>query len=61
MGNKIKDFHWAKDLNYTSKEINPKRDKMKHDKTKYRIISFIEQNLLGGKSLGQFKNYKLIK
>jgi len=58
---RIADFDWADDLNYSGKEINPKRDKMKHDRLKYRIISWIEQNVLFGRSLGQFKNYILIK
>jgi len=55
-----KDFHWADQLNYTSKEQNPDRVKMKHDKLKYRIISFIEKNIIFGRSLGQFKNYILL-
>ncbi|MDA3820960.1 MAG: hypothetical protein PF590_10940 [Candidatus Delongbacteria bacterium] len=57
----IEKFDWANELNYSSKEINPQREKNKHDRIKYRIVSFIEKHLLGGKRLGQFKNYILLK
>jgi len=33
----------------------------KHDKCKYRTLTWIEQHLLGGRQLGGFKNYKLKK
>jgi hypothetical protein len=61
MQNRINAFFWADDLNYSCRDINPNRDKMKHDKLKYRIITWIEQNLIFGRSLGQFKNYILIR
>jgi hypothetical protein len=35
------------------------RPLMKHEKLKYRIINFIEQNLLCGKTLGGFNNFVL--
>jgi hypothetical protein len=35
--------------------------KHNHDKLKYRLLSFIEQNILGGKQIAGFKNYQLIK
>ncbi|MGC9331891.1 MAG: hypothetical protein ACP5DZ_08460 [Bacteroidales bacterium] len=57
----IKKFDWADELNYSSKETNPQREKNKHDRLKYRIVSFIEKHLLGGRRLGQFKNYNLLK
>lgn len=57
----MKKFDWADELNYSSIEINPQREKNKHDRLKYRIVSFIEKHLLGGKRLGQFKNYILLK
>lgn len=37
------------------------REKMKHERWKYRILSFIEQKLLNGKKIGGFKNYTLLK
>ena len=56
----IKKFDWKEELNYTSKEINPNREKFKHDKSKYRILTFLEQNIFK-RELGGFKNYILIK
>ena len=48
-------------LNYTKKEVNPDREMHKHDKLKYRFITFLEQKVLGGMELGGFKNYELLK
>lgn len=53
----IKKFNWENQLY----PLNPQIKKHKHDKLKYRLLSFIEQNLLGGKQIAGFKNYKLIK
>ncbi len=61
MDRKLAAFDWADQLNYSSKELNPDRDKRKHDKLKYRILSFIEEHLLGGRRIGSFKNYDLLK
>ncbi|MGM0625948.1 MAG: hypothetical protein ACQES0_08720 [Bacteroidota bacterium] len=57
----MKDFDWADELNYSAREKSPGRDKMKHDKLKYRLISFVEKNVIFGRSLGQFKNYVLLR
>jgi len=35
--------------------------KHKHDKLKYRMLSFIEQNFLNGNQIAGFKNYELIR
>ncbi len=59
MKDKIKDFDWADKLNYTSNQI-PKREKFKHERMKYRIISFLERNLNGGKHFFPFKNWELL-
>lgn len=56
----IAQFNWGSQLNYSKKELNKAREKMKHDKLKYRILSFVEKNLNGGKQIGGFKNYKLL-
>lgn len=53
----IKKFNWQHQL-YPQ---NPQIKKHKHDKLKYRLLSFIEQNILGGKQIAGFKNYELIK
>jgi len=57
----IADFHWKDTLNYSSRERNPFREKVKHDRLKYRILTFIEQNFLGGRHLGGFNNFILLK
>lgn len=60
MKEKMKDFHWGKELNYTNMK-RPKRPKFKHEKLKYRFISFLERSLNGGKHYFPFKNWVLIK
>jgi hypothetical protein len=57
----INDFHWGHQLRYTGrvKSYNPIQNK--HERLKYRIISWIEKNLLFGTPLGEFKNYILLK
>lgn len=58
---RIKKFHWKEELNYNRYEKDENREKFKHDRLKYRILTFIEQRILGGKELGGFKNYILLK
>jgi len=53
-------FDWKDQLQYSGSR-NPDRPIYKHERLKYRIVSFIENNILGGKRLGGFKNYKLIQ
>lgn len=57
----IKKFDWQEQLNFSKKEIHPNRKKQKHEKPKYRLLTFLEQKLLGGREIGSFKNYILIK
>jgi len=54
-------FDWRDQLRYTgpARSLNPVRSK--HDKLKYRIISWIEKHLLFGRRLGEFKNYRLLE
>lgn len=55
----ISRFNWADELQYTKgKPLN--RPLHKHEKTKYQIITWLEQNVLGGREIGGFKNYTLI-
>lgn len=56
----IEKFDWSSALR-THGSIPNTRPKFKHEKIKYRIVTFLEQNLLGGKMIGGFKNYKLLK
>lgn len=56
----ISEMDWQDKLQYSGKP-DPRRELHKHERLKYRILTWIEQNLLGGKQIGGFKNYKLIK
>lgn len=53
-------FDWEDQLRFSgpARSLNP--IKAKHDKRKYRIISWIEKHLLFGRRLGEFKNYILL-
>jgi len=57
----IAGFDWKEQLRFSgpAKSLNPIRPK--HDRIRYRVISWIEKYLLGGRRLGQFKNYVLLK
>lgn len=55
----IKNFNWNDKL-YYHKPASKNRKKFKHERFKYRIITWVEQNLLGGRMLGGFRNYILI-
>jgi hypothetical protein len=54
-------FDWKDQLRFKgpARALNP--IKSKHDKPRYRMISWIEKNLLGGRRLGEFKNYILVR
>ena len=53
-------FNWQDKLNYSKKYLDPTSEKHKHHQLKYRIATFLEQKLLGGKGLGS-ANYKLLR
>jgi hypothetical protein len=53
----IMKFDWRDEL-YPN---NPQIKKHKHDKLKYRILTFVEQNIFGGRQIAGFKNYQLTK
>lgn len=53
-------FNWGEKL-YRRGPIPTNRHPFKHEKLKYRILTAVEQNLLGGRSLGGFNNYILLK
>lgn len=59
MQEKMKDFSWGDKLNYTDNKL-PNRPKFKHEKPKYRLISYLERNLNSGKHFFPFKNWELI-
>ena len=56
----IEKFNWHNKLR-TFGPIPSTRPRFKHEKLKYRIITFLEQKVLRGRSLGEFKNYNLLK
>lgn len=56
----IAKFDWKDKLQYEGKP-NPGRKKHKHETVKDRVLTFIEQKFLGGRLIGGFKNYNLLK
>jgi len=54
-------FDWKGQLRYTGPIQSSNPVKSKHDRSKYRIISWIEKNLLANRRLGEFRNYILLK
>lgn len=56
----LKKMNWQDEL-YFSDNHNPNRQIHKHEKFKYRFLSFLENNFFNGRSIGGFKNYKLLK
>ncbi len=61
MREKMQDLFWKESLNYGDKPIDPNRALHKHEQFKYRLVTFIEQKILGGKHIGEFKNYELLQ
>jgi hypothetical protein len=57
MEKKIQSFDWGDKLNLDGHKEVLNRQKNKQEKLKYRILTFIEQNMLGGHQIGGFKNY----
>lgn len=56
----IKAYNWRNDLQFSGAPAKNRR-KHKHEKKKYRILSWVENNLLMGRKLGGSKNYILLK
>ncbi|MEM1124156.1 MAG: hypothetical protein AAGJ18_27210, partial [Bacteroidota bacterium] len=56
----IAQFNWA-DALYENGPIPTNRRPFKHERWKYRCLTWIEQRLLGGKTLMGFKNFVLIE
>lgn len=53
----IAKFDWQDQLSPNRSVIR----KHKHEKLKYRFLTFLEQTFFNGKLIGGFKNYKLLK
>ena len=60
MDQKIKSLYWQHRLNY-SKTWKPERPLNKHEKIKYRVLTWIENNILGGREIGGYSNWNIIK
>lgn len=57
----LEQFNWKDELRYNGPKVSLNPMPMKHDRLKYRIVSWIEKNLLFGGRLGEFRNYKLVR
>ncbi len=59
MFERVQAISWKEQLQYSGK-ANLQRKLHKHEKIKYRVKSWVELNLLGGREIGGFKNYKIV-
>jgi hypothetical protein len=57
MDARIRAMDWKDHLQYGGRD----KTRYHHDKFKYRFLSFLENRFLGGRQLGGFKNYILLK
>lgn len=55
----ISKLDWVDKLQYSG-NVNENRPSHKHERLKYRMLSFFEQSLLNGRSIGGFQNFKMI-
>lgn len=60
MKDRISRLDWTDQLQKDGKP-DPRRQPHKHELLKYRFLSFIEKRVLGGRPLGGFRNYRLLK
>jgi hypothetical protein len=58
MQERIRLFNWADQLE--RRRFRQPVVRHKHERLKYRVLTFIEQNFLGGRQIMCFKNYRLI-
>jgi len=58
MQERIRLFNWADQLE--RRRHKPAVARHKHERFKYRLLTFIEQNFLGGRQIMSFKNYRLV-
>lgn len=59
MEERIRLFNWGDHLRRTKDQ--PLVVRHKHERLKYRILTFIEQTFLGGRQIMSFKNYRLAR
>lgn len=60
MQERIAQMNWKNKLQYSGRP-NPYRAPHKHERAKYRMLSWIENHLNGGRQIGGFRNYQLLK
>lgn len=53
-------MNWKEKLQYSGR-ANPYRQPHKHERLKYRVLSFFEKHFNRGKHIGGFRNYILLK
>jgi hypothetical protein len=53
-------FDWKEQLRFSGPSQSRNPIPAKHDRSKYRLITWIEKWILGGRRLGEFKNYILL-
>ena len=58
MQERIRLFNWSDQLERRRQSQSVIRHK--HERLKYRLLTFIEQNFLGGRQIMSFKNYHLV-
>lgn len=59
MTNWISKFDWKDDLNYGNKPA-PERKKMKHEKFKYILLTFLERYLFGNRTIFGYSNWNIL-
>lgn len=55
---RIRQFNWADQLE--RRHQKPAVARHKHERFKYRLLTFIEQNFFAGRQIMSFKNYRLV-
>ncbi len=55
----IAKHNWKDELQYSGKRIKPENPEP-HERFKYRALTWVETKLLGGKQIGEFKNFTII-
>ena len=59
MHERMASMHWSDCLRHDHEPVVG-RNKVKHERWKYRFMSWVERSLLNGRELGTYKNYQLI-
>lgn len=59
MRRRIALMDWQDQLRY--REVPGRKSRNKHERLKYRLLTFIEQRLLGGRTLLGYRNYILLR